>query len=55
LDEQSEQSSETIPDIFLDRLKRDYAVTDKPRVTPDIDSAAGDRSWLDRMTLWMVK
>lgn len=55
VNEQSEQSSEAIPDIFLDRLKRDYAVNDKPRVTPDIDSATSDRSWLDRMTLWMVK
>ena len=49
-------SSEAIPDIFLDRLKRDQSEPDKPRATNDLNGLSPEeRTWFDRMTLWMVK
>ena len=54
-DEEFEES-ESIPDMFLDRLKRDRGSSDKPQVSPDIDQAARPKPvWLDRMTRWMVQ
>lgn len=49
-------SAESIPDIFVDRLKRDHGSSDTPKVTPDIDQEARPSpQWLDRMTRWMVE
>ena len=49
-------TSESIPDIYVDRLKRDHISTDKPRVTPDINQEERPSpEWLDRMTRWMVE
>jgi hypothetical protein len=51
------EAPESIPDIFLDRLKRE---SDKPEkatvdeeINPDVP-VKEDRGWLDRMTSWMV-
>lgn len=50
------RTPDSIPDIFVDRLKRDNGVFDKPKLTPDIDEPdQPDSGWLDRMTRWMVE
>lgn len=53
---ESTNTPESIPDIFVDRLKRDHSSSDKPRVTPDINQEERPSpEWLDRMTRWMVE
>jgi hypothetical protein len=49
-------SPDSIPDIFVDRLKRDRGTSHKPQVVPDIDQETQPGpEWMDRMTRWMIK
>jgi flagellar basal body P-ring protein FlgI len=54
-DSEETDSHDSIPDIFVDRLKRDRGGSDKSPLSPDIDQTRQPEPvWLDRMTRWMV-
>lgn len=52
------ESTQIVPDIFLDRLKRDDEKPETSSVDEDLEITEGQvepRGWLDRMTAWMVE